>query len=198
MSQQDRLMPLELQRMQIPKRFVRGYSYRFVDELVQRMITELETLLDELKESRGIADSALRELETYRAQENTLKEAIVLAQKTSDETRANAHREAELIIKDARREAAEMEKTIIEETQEIRWNLDRMRQQKSQFEKRWKSLLEEQLDVLNATKETVQDSYEPVVLSVSDTENDSNQELDTESTFGDFELDEDTAIIAKQ
>jgi cell division initiation protein len=148
----ERLKPIDLHRLQIPRK-LRGYCTKTVDETVQKCTQEIESLLDELKEARDIADKALKELERHRSQEETLKEALILAQKTADETRANAHKEAELILQEARRSTSEIEKKAQEDTREIQWQVESLRQQKRQFEKRWKSLIQEQIDLLDHSGE---------------------------------------------
>jgi cell division initiation protein len=97
----ERLLPIDLERLQF-RRTLRGYDPRSVDDWKTRSATEIETLIKELAAMREACERQSGELETLRAQEDTLKNALVLAQKAADETRALAHKEAELILADAR------------------------------------------------------------------------------------------------
>ncbi|MFN7162703.1 MAG: DivIVA domain-containing protein, partial [Fimbriimonadales bacterium] len=64
--------------------------------------------------------------ERYKAMEDALKESLVLAQRSADETRSNAHKEAELIVREAQlkaeqivREAETRAQRLLAETEQL-------------------------------------------------------------------------------
>jgi len=144
----DRLKPLDLERIQF-RRTLRGFDPKQVDDVRRRATKEIETLLEELKETREVADSALRQLEQYRAQEDTLREALVLAQKTADETRALAQREAELIREKAQNDAVSTADQFQERINDLRWDLERLRLERQKFVIHFRAVLQEQLQALD-------------------------------------------------
>ncbi|MBV6457062.1 MAG: hypothetical protein HONBIEJF_00168 [Fimbriimonadaceae bacterium] len=144
----DRLTPIDLERIQF-RRSMRGYDRKQVEEVRQRATKEIETLLSELKEAREIAETALRHVENYRSQEDTLKEALVLAQKTADETRALAQKEAEYIREKAQSDALTTADQYQERINDLRWDLERLRLERQKFVIHFRAILQEQLQALD-------------------------------------------------
>ena len=144
----ERLMPIDLERIQLGTGW-RGYDKKEVDAICLRAANEIGALLQELKEARETAATMTREVESYRAQEQTLKEALLLAQKAADETRASAHREANSIIEEARRQAGEIDQTAQARIADLRWEIERLGLERQRFESRLRTMLEEQLRLLD-------------------------------------------------
>ncbi len=85
-----------------------GYSRADVDEFVSLVVDTLQHHVEEIEAlKRQLADIQV-ELERYRASEGTLRDSIVLAQKSRDEIVANAQKEAENILAEARVKAVAM------------------------------------------------------------------------------------------
>jgi cell division initiation protein len=144
----ERLKPLDLEKIQF-RRSVRGYDPQQVDDVCKRAAKEIETLLAELKEARDAAERANEKLGHYLAQENTLKEALVLAQKTADETRALAQKEAEHIREKAQADALATAEQFQERINDLRWDLERIRLERQKFIVHFKAVLQEQLQALD-------------------------------------------------
>lgn len=121
----DRLTPLDLERAEIPIRF-RGYDRNSVDQLLDRASKEIERLLNELRSLQSVHEASLKELSRLREHEETVKEAIVLAQRVADETRASAHREADLIREEASRAKSEAVRLAQAETEALRREIERL------------------------------------------------------------------------
>jgi cell division initiation protein len=138
----ERVTPLEIERSQFRTSF-RGYERNAVRLTLQRAAREIEWLLSELKDQKKELESVYNELERYKQQEETLQETLKLAQRASDETRNNAQREAELILADAEREANHMKQIALEDASGERWQLEKMKHERRDFERRFRALLEE-------------------------------------------------------
>jgi cell division initiation protein len=143
----DRLTPLDLQKAKLPSR-LRGFDRKATQALLGRAAEEIEALRKELRHAKEMADGALRELEIYRAQEATLREALVLAQKTADEARANARREAELIVEEAQRRAAEVRREAEQQLSQLRWDIERLHVERGHLRERMRAMLEAMLRAL--------------------------------------------------
>ena len=96
----QRLSPLEIQKQTFSKSF-KGYSVdevraylHMVAEEIERMVKELDRLSRENAHFR-------EELGEHSERERILKETLLSAQKVSEEVKANARKEGELIVKDA-------------------------------------------------------------------------------------------------
>ena len=140
----ERIMPMDLERTKLERTF-RGYDRKQVDDLLAQAAKEMETLRTELQQAQATLERQQTELESHRAQENTLKEALILAQRTADETRAGAHREADLILAEAERKARDSEKAAADQINNLRWDLERLRIEKQKFLNQFRGMLETQL-----------------------------------------------------
>lgn len=122
----ERILPIDLERLEL-RRSLRGYDRATVDEWLQKAALEIETLIKELQESRETGERQHAELERHRSQEATLKEALLLAQKAADETRAVAHREAEQIVERARLDAEAAHRAAADRLERLQDEIGRLR-----------------------------------------------------------------------
>ena len=96
----DTLSPLEIQKQTFSKSFkgydvdeVRGYLHLLAEE-IERLIRDLDRVS---RENAMLRD----ELGDHSHRERILKDTLLSAQRVSEELKANAQKEAELIVKDA-------------------------------------------------------------------------------------------------
>ncbi len=122
MNEPKRLTVIEIESKKFRKR-LRGYDPQAVDAFIQEVAIHYEELLTENHRMREELIGLREEVQRYRTIENTLKESLVLAQRSADETRHNAHKEAELILSQAHQQAEqirkEAEERILHLTREI-------------------------------------------------------------------------------
>ncbi len=107
MNETKRLTVLEIESKKFRKR-IRGYDPQAVEAFIQEVAIHYEELLTENHRMREELIGLREEVQRYRTIENTLKESLVLAQRSADETRSNAHKEAELILRQAQNQAEQM------------------------------------------------------------------------------------------
>lgn len=94
------LTPLDIQK-QTFARVLKGYNADEVRGYLHLIAEEIEHLLRDV-DRLGRDNASLREdLEEHSARERILKDTLLSAQKVSEEVKANARKEAELIVKDA-------------------------------------------------------------------------------------------------
>ena len=94
------LTPLEIQKQQF-SRVLKGYNADEVRAYLSLVAEEIERLLrdvDRLSRENGMLRE---ELEEHSQRERILKDTLLSAQKVSEDVKANARKEAELIVKDA-------------------------------------------------------------------------------------------------
>ncbi len=140
----ERMTPIDLERTEL-KKSMSGYDRSQVQALLQRAAKEMSLLRGEVESLQSENAKLTRELETHRSQENTLKEALILAQRTADDTRASAHKEADLIVEEARQKSGEIEQQNQSKINDLRWELERLRLEKQKFLSQFRALLEAQL-----------------------------------------------------
>jgi cell division initiation protein len=134
-------MPIDLERAKLRKSF-RGYETSSVDQLIKGSAESLQSLLVENSSLREELERHRQELERTKLQENTLKDALILAQKAADETRAAAHKHGENILEEARQAALAERLALQQQVSEQRWDLERLRSERKHFEEEFKAMLD--------------------------------------------------------
>jgi cell division initiation protein len=144
----ERLTPLDLERFEF-KMTLRGYDPSQVKQLVDRAAVEMTALLAEIKQLSEENRRLQSQVEQYQAQESALKEALILAQKAADETRAAAHRQADAILAEARRSAIEMHKDAKLNLIELQRQYDELVSEKNRYLRGIRALAESHLKDLD-------------------------------------------------
>jgi cell division initiation protein len=147
------LTPLDIYNKEFKHSF-RGYHEDEVNEFLDEVVRDYEAILrenEQLKEQlSGVADR----IEQYRKLEETLKNALVVAQNTAEEVKQAARREAELIVREAEAKAQQI---VAESEQRVREHEERLQHLKREwdvFRARLRNLLQTQLDVLDERLES--------------------------------------------
>jgi DivIVA domain-containing protein len=99
------LTPQEVRAHDFARAF-RGYDPRQVDEFKLRLAEEIDRLNRERVQAEERLKSAQDQLRAYRERERALNEALVAAQQLRVDSRAQAEREAQAIVREAVTDAA--------------------------------------------------------------------------------------------
>src|SRR3954447_5318592 len=94
------LTPLEIQK-QTFSRAIKGYTVDEVRAYLHLVAEEIERLLRDVDRLSRENSMLREELDDHSQRERILKETLLSAQKVSEDVKANARKEAELIVKDA-------------------------------------------------------------------------------------------------
>lgn len=130
------------------KKALQGYDRGDVDQYLEEI---METLEDEAH-ARAALEADIADLKErishFKAMEDTMNQTLILAQRTADEVKANAHKEADLIKQQARiaaeREIAELGDRIDDARREAQRHQDTAEKAKSEL----RSLLMSHLAIL--------------------------------------------------
>ena len=143
-----KITPLDIRRKEF-KRSVRGYSDEEVDIFLDEVADEFERLYQENMELQD----RMRRLDEQQSGHTQLKDALVKtlvsAQLQSEELRANAHKERELILRDAEMKARDIVSGSYGETQKTQQTLVQLKMLEEDFRIKFRSLLEGYLRLLN-------------------------------------------------
>ena len=105
------------------RRTVRGYNPEEVNAFLDKVIAKVESMVADIKakneeirklneqikslQEEKTENTAMKEkLEQYERMESTLNKAIIMAQKTSDQLKVAAHKESEIMIDEAKKNAS--------------------------------------------------------------------------------------------
>ena len=88
-------------------------------------------------------------LSQYENMENTLQKAIMMAQKTSDQIKANAHKESEIIIDNAKKNATRIINESLLKAEKNELEAERLKRDINIFKRKMKDMLETQLELVD-------------------------------------------------
>ena len=146
-------------------RTLRGYDPDEVNKFLDQVIKHVEKMIVDLKEKDkqiALRDEKIAELTKlvnstepmreklvqYERMEATLNRAIVMAQKTSDQIKANAHRESEIILEDAKKNANRIINESLLKAEKTEMESNMIRRNTNIFKRKLKDVLESQLELV--------------------------------------------------
>ncbi|NLW08072.1 MAG: DivIVA domain-containing protein [Clostridia bacterium] len=139
------LTPLDINKKEFSRSF-RGYNCNEVDEFLEQVLRDYGQVYRENQELREKNLRLSEEIERYNKLENTIKQALVMAQQTADEMRQNAQREAEVIIKEAENKVKEMLHQAQVEVEKAERYYSDLQAKTAAFKMRFRSFLKAQLE----------------------------------------------------
>ncbi|MBD5605776.1 MAG: DivIVA domain-containing protein [Candidatus Eremiobacteraeota bacterium] len=131
------------------KKKLNGYDPADVDQYLDEVI---ETLEDEAQQRAALEAeiSDLRErISHFKAMEDSLHNTLLLAQRTADEVKASAHKEADLIRAEARMSVEKEIASLVERANEARREHTRAAETAEQARSEMRSLLMTHLALLD-------------------------------------------------
>lgn len=144
-------------------RTLRGYDPEEVNNFLDKVISHVEGMVNEMKEK----DTRIAELESleeenkilkekieqYEKLEGTVNKAIVMAQKTGDQMKISAQHEADTIVDNAKNNANRIINEALIRAEKTENEAALLRRNITIFKKRVKDIVEAQLDVVNELDE---------------------------------------------
>jgi cell division initiation protein len=94
------------------RKALRGYDTDQVDDFLQVVTETLIQLIEDNQRMKSQADDLRIRLQRYQETEELMKNALILAERTADETRQRAHQEADLIKREAEVQIATERATV--------------------------------------------------------------------------------------
>ena len=120
------LTPVEIRHVTLPRRPL-GYERSGVDRLLADIATSFEDVWRDRADLRDEMERLESELARQREIEEALRNTLLSAERMADELRARAHREADLIVEEARAKAREIAATAESEQERTREEIRRLR-----------------------------------------------------------------------
>jgi len=146
-------------------RTLRGYDPDEVNNFLDKVIKQVEKMITDLKEKDkqiALRDEKIAELTKmvnstghmrdklaqYERMEATLNRAIIMAQKTSDQIKASAHRESEIILEDAKKNASRIVNESLMRAEKTEMEANMLKRNVNIFKRKLKDILETQLELV--------------------------------------------------
>lgn len=142
------LTPLDIHNKEFSRK-LRGYDEDDVNEFLDQVIKDYEALIRENKEMQNHANALQDKLDHFANLEETLSKTIIVAQEAADEVRSNAKKEAQLIVKEAEKNADRIVNDALAKSRKIALEVEELKKQSSIYRARFRTLVEAQMELLN-------------------------------------------------
>lgn len=158
------LTPLDIHNKEFARR-IRGYDEDEVNEFLDQIIKDYESVIRENKELGNQLMTMQERLDHFSNIEETLSKTIIVAQEAADELKNNAKKEAQLIVKESEKNADRIINDALGKSRKIALEVEELKKQASIYRTRFRSLVEAQLELLKQegweTLENREPSLEP-------------------------------------
>jgi len=125
-----------------------GYNRKEVNQFVGEVIRETEAIITRVKKQNKEIEDLKKELEKYKTMEESLKNSLLKAEETSDNIKKMARDEREIIINDAKSNASRIVNEALLRAEKIENNTDMLERNMRIFKRKLKSIVEQQLAVV--------------------------------------------------
>lgn len=142
------ITPLDIENKKFSKQMMNGYSVDEVDDFLDELTIDYTKNYKEVNELRSKVDELNKNLEHYKAIEETLQNTLVMAQSTAEDVKKVARQQADQIINEAKgnaqKQASDLDNEIIAKKKE----LEDVKKQFDIYKAKMESLLISQLELL--------------------------------------------------
>ena len=143
-----KLTPMDINNKEF-KRVLRGYCPEEVDEFLDQIVEEYEILFKENTALKEKLENSNDKIEQYSKIENTIQNTLLLAQNTAEQAKANAQKEADVIIKSANDTAQRILDKAHNDVIQINDEYDRVKQEFTKFRAKFRSFMNFQIDTFD-------------------------------------------------
>jgi len=148
------ITPIEIQN-KVFKSGGLGYDKKDVDNFMQELLDNYETLYREKMEMNDRINVLNEGLQYYKTIEKTLQKALVLAERTAEETKSTAMKNALLIEQEAVSKANVILEDAKHELEQIRKQTTELVRQYDIYKAKFKSLANAQMELLESQSFTI-------------------------------------------
>ncbi len=187
------ITPLDIQEKEFERAF-RGYDMEDVDEFLDQIARDLETLLKENKELKEKVTELEGKNKNYHQMEETMQSAIIIAQKAADEVKQKALRDADTLKYEAEREARRIIEEAHGQSGRILDEHENLVKQAQDFKERFRYFIEQQLSAIDRLDLPQEPSKESAIEEITmqfDKQTDFDPQPEPEQ-IADAELNGDT------
>lgn len=147
------LTPVEIRHITIGRKPF-GYDRGTVDDLLDRIVESYESVWRERADLREEIERTEGEIARFKELEVLLRNTLVSAERSADEIRSQARREADLILEEARAKARETTVSAETERERIKAEIRRLKAVESEMRSEYKAFLLRSLDRVEGETET--------------------------------------------
>ncbi len=133
---------------------LRGYDKARVDQFRDQVAEELERLTRANTELEAKAKGFHEQLRAFRERDKALNDALITAQQLRAETREQAEREAQLILREARAEGEKLVEEARRAVRKLDAQVEALERARTSYLAQWRALTDRQASELRAAEES--------------------------------------------
>jgi len=135
-----RITPMDIEQQEFSRSF-RGYNEEEVDDFLDKIVKDYEELINENAKLNEEIEKMQEKLKEFSQIEETLRSALLNAQKSAEEIRERVEDEAKIIIEKAEASAKALKQKILQREDLVKNEIDSLRRYKFIFKEKFKSML---------------------------------------------------------
>lgn len=142
------LSPLEITQREFGRKF-RGLDPEEVQTFLEQIAEEMTRLLHETGDRAAQIQRLEAELRVHQEREDSLRNTLITAQKMTEEIKANAKREADLMLKEAELKAERLLEQAHRKLAQVQAEIAELQRQRELFASKLRGLLKTHLELLD-------------------------------------------------
>jgi len=135
-----RITPMDIEQQEFSRSF-RGYNEEEVDDFLDKIVKDYEELINENVRLNEEIERMQEKLKEFGEIEETLRSALLNAQKSAEEMKGRVESEAKIIIEKAEMEAKVLKQQVLQREDLVKNGIDNLRRYKFTFKEKFKSML---------------------------------------------------------
>jgi cell division initiation protein len=135
-----RITPMDIEQQEFSKSF-RGYNEEEVDDFLDKIVKDYEELINENVRLNEEIERMQEKLKEFGEIEESLRSALLNAQKSAEEMKGRVESEAKIIIEKAELEAKSLKQQVFQKEDIMKNEIDNLRRYKYNFKEKFKSML---------------------------------------------------------
>jgi len=135
-----RITPMDIEQQEFSRSF-RGYNEEEVDDFLDKIVKDYEELINENVRLNEEIERMQEKLKEFSEIEETLRSALLNAQKSAEEMRGRVENEAKIIIEKAEMDAKALKQKVLQREDLVKNGIDNLRRYKFTFKEKFKSML---------------------------------------------------------
>ena len=154
------LTPLDIRNQNFHKKNFGGIDPEEVKAFLETAANAFEQMSRDKTDLTERLKVAEERVNYYRQIEKTIQDAVVTMQRTINEVKASAEKEAEIIIAEAKARAMREVESIKRESENLRTEIEQLRQLRTNYFIRCRALIHSQDELLSAMENDQQKEFE--------------------------------------
>ncbi|MFW5730090.1 MAG: DivIVA domain-containing protein [Desulfonatronovibrionaceae bacterium] len=130
-----------------------GYRKQDVEVFLQELADYVGAMAEKEMNLENNIKILEEKLDEYKSRENMLQQTLITTQKMSDDIKANAQKQAKLMVKDAQSKAEEILRHAHKRLAQIHEDISELKKQRAHFEIKLRSIVESHLKLLDSQDE---------------------------------------------